>query len=275
MRNCIPEETLQAWFDGELADNEAAIVATHLTECLNCAEGARTVEAENLIVSKGLAFEFDGTIPTERLRERVVTAVAGLQHAGISTGRLSLSQRARELFSSFRPLAYASIVIAVLLGGFVVFTSWKKEQPTRTTPPEVVRSNSVKVPSSNATASNEKPPTHKPSASPEKRNDRRSIAIKRSRPDEPDAFSLAWQQRLYDYAISRLDEAIRVQPAMRPSVQVEYAYNMAVIDNAIATGRLVARRNPGDPHATQFLLDAYQSKVDLMNQIANPRVRDE
>ena len=45
MRNCIPEETLQAWFDGELADNEAATVAAHLIECLNCAEGARTVEA--------------------------------------------------------------------------------------------------------------------------------------------------------------------------------------------------------------------------------------
>ena len=59
MRNCIPEETLQAWFDGELADNEAATVAAHLIECLNCAEEARTVEAENLIVSKGLAFEFE------------------------------------------------------------------------------------------------------------------------------------------------------------------------------------------------------------------------
>ena len=275
MRNCIPEETLQAWFDGELADNEAATVAAHLIECLNCAEEARTVEAENLIVSKGLAFEFEATIPTERLRERVATVVAGFQHAGISAGQLSLSQRARELFSSFRPLAYASIVIAVLLGAFVTFISWKKEQTT-TAPPEVVRNEPVNVPSSNATASNETPTTPNASAvSPTKRKGRRSIAIKRSRTDEPDAFSLAWQQRQYDYAISRLDEAIRVQPAMRPSVQVEYAYNMAVIDNAIATGRTVARRNPRDPYATQFLLDAYQSKVDLMNQIANPRVRDE
>lgn len=272
MRNCIPEETLQAWFDGELPDNEAATVAAHLIECLKCAEGARTVEAENLIVSKGLATEFEATIPTDRLRERVATAVAGFQNAGISTARLPLSQRARELFSSLRPLAYASIVIAVLLGGFVTFISLKKEQ----NPPEVVRREPVKVPSSNATASNETPPTDNASAaSTAKRKGRRSIAIKRSRTDEPDAFSLAWQQRQYDYAISRLDEAIKVQPAMRPSVQVEYAYNMAVIDNAIATGRTVARRNPRDPHATQFLLDAYQSKVDLMNQIANPRVREE
>ena len=274
MRNCIPEETLQAWFDGELADNEAATVAAHLIECVNCAEAARTVEAENLIVSNGLAFEFEEAIPTERLRERVTTAVADLQYASLSRTRPTLSQRVSELFSSFRPLAYASIVVAVLVGGFVTFISLKKG-PTPITPPEVVRSEPVKVPSSNDTASNEKPPTHKPSASPEKRKARRSIAIKRSRTDEPDAFSLAWQQRQYDYAISRLDEAIKVQPAMRPSVQVEYTYNMAVLDNAIAAGRTVARRNPRDPHATQFLLDAYQSKVDLMNQIANPRVRED
>ncbi|MCA1607689.1 MAG: zf-HC2 domain-containing protein [Acidobacteria bacterium] len=274
MRNCIPEETLQAWFDGELADNEAATVAAHLIECANCAEGARTVEAENLIVSKGLAIEFEATIPTERLRQRVVTAVAGLQYASMSRARPTLSQRARELFSSFRPLAYASIVAAVLLGGFVAFLSLKKER-TLTAPPEVVRRDSGNVPSTKATASNEKPPSLNASPLPAKRNVRRSTAIKRSQNYEPDAFSLAWQQRQYDYAIARLNDAIKVQPAMRPSVHVEYAYNMAVIDNAIATGRAVARRNPGDPHATQFLLDAYQSKVDLMNQVANARVREE
>jgi negative regulator of sigma E activity len=274
MRNCIPEETLQAWIDGELADNEAAIVAAHLIDCFNCAEGARTVEAENLIVSKGLAIEFGATIPTERLRERVATAIAGFQHAGISTGRLPLSRRARELFSSFRPLAYASVVAAVLLGGFVAFRSLKNEQ-TLSPPPVAVRSDSGNVPSATTTASNEKPPRPDASALPTRRKVRRSMAIKRSRNDEPDAFSLAWQQRQYDYAIARLNDAIKVQPAMRPSVQVEYAYNMAVLDNAIATGRAVARRNPRDPHATQFLLDAYQSKVDLMNQVANARVRDE
>ena len=274
MRNCIPEEALQAWFDGELADDKAATVAAHLIECLNCAEAARTVETENLIVSQALASEFEATIPTERLRERVATAVAGLQDASMSRARPTLSERTRELFSSFRPLAYASVVAVVLLGGFVGFRALKKEQ-TLSPPPVAVRSDPGNVPSEIATASNENPSKPDVSALPTKRKVRRSIAIKPRRTYEPDAFSLAWQQRQYDYAISKLDEAIKVQPAMRPSVQVEYAYNMAVLDNAIATGRTVARRNPKDPHATQFLLDAYQSKVDLMNQIANARVREE
>ncbi|HKO62824.1 MAG TPA: zf-HC2 domain-containing protein [Pyrinomonadaceae bacterium] len=271
MRTCIPEETLQAWFDGELADNEAATLTAHLTECVNCADSARTLEAENLIVSKALAVEFDQTIPTERLRERVATAVAGFQHASVSPARPTVSQRARELFSSFRPLAYASIVTAVLLGGLLVFLSLKNER-TLTTP--VVRNDSRNTPLAIGTPV-ENPPKPDVSVSPAKRQARRSMPIKRTRRYEPDAFSLTWQQRQYDYAIARLNDAIKVQPTMRPSVQVEYAYNMAVIDNAIATGRDVARRNPRDPQATQFLLDAYQSKVDLMNQVANARFRDE
>jgi len=85
-------------------------------------------------------------------------------------------------------------------------------------------------------------------------------------------MSLSWQERQYDYAITRLNEAIKVQPPMRPSLQVEYEFNMALIDNAIATSRDAARKNPRDPQAAQFMLAAYQGKVDLMNQVANARV---
>lgn len=272
MRNCIPEETLQASFDGELAGNEAATVAAHLIECLNCAERARTVEAENLIVLKGLAMEFDSPIPTERLRERVTSAVGGFRHASVSLTQPSLAQRARELFSSFRPLAYASIVIAVLFAGFVAFLSLKKER-TLPAPAVAVQPDSGKKPLAVATATNENQPTTPVSVLPAKRKARSSIVTKRNQNHEPEAFSLA--ERQYEYGIARLNDAIKVQPAMRPSVQVEYAYNLAVLDNAIATGRAVARRNPKDPQANQFLLDAYQSKVDLMNQVANARASEE
>jgi hypothetical protein len=84
-------------------------------------------------------------------------------------------------------------------------------------------------------------------------------------------MTLLWQERQYNYAIARLNEAINIQPPMRPSVQVEYEYNMAVFDSAIASGRDAARKHPEDPQATQFMLAAFQSKIDLMTQIANAR----
>ena len=85
-------------------------------------------------------------------------------------------------------------------------------------------------------------------------------------------MSLAWQERQYQNAIAKLNEAIKAQAPLRPSLQVEYEYNLALVDNAIANTRDVARKNPKDPQATQFMLAAYQSKVDLMNQIAEARV---
>jgi hypothetical protein len=88
---------------------------------------------------------------------------------------------------------------------------------------------------------------------------------------EEQATSLAWQERQYERAIAKLNEAMSAQAPLRPSLRVEYEYNLAVIDNAITTTRDVARKNPNDPQATQFMLAAYQSKTDLMNQIADAR----
>jgi hypothetical protein len=84
-------------------------------------------------------------------------------------------------------------------------------------------------------------------------------------------MSLTWQQRQYDYAIAKLSDALKYQPPMRPALQVEYEYNMAVADSTIAATREAARKNPKDPLANQFMLTAYQSKVDLLNEIAAAR----
>ena len=101
---------------------------------------------------------------------------------------------------------------------------------------------------------------------------RETIPIRKNRPVEEQATSLAWQERQYERAIAKLNEAIKAQAPLRPSLRVEYEYNLAVIDNAITTTRDVARKNPNDPQATQFMLAAYQSKIDLMNQVADARL---
>jgi len=272
MRNCVSEGTLQAWFDGELTADAAANVAAHLKECDRCDEAARTVEAESRLVSESLAAEFAAAIPTERLRQRIDTAVAALGRPAMPKRPQSPWSGVREFFSSFRPLAYASVAAMILLAGFVVFLYLQKEKPTISTP----RSNSPDVV---AAVPRESPgaPTKSedgPLPAPAKKL-RRFTVTKPGAGYEPDAMSLSWQERQYNYAITKLNEAIKIQPPLRPSLRVDYEYNMAVADNAIAAGRLAARNNPNDPQATAFMLAAYQSKIDLMNQIANAREPDE
>ena len=269
MRNCVDEGALQTWFDGELTANEAANITAHLHECARCAESARTLETENLLLSEGLSAEFAGTIPSERLRQRVDAAISGLPVASVPGARESWLDAVRNLFPSFRVLAYASMAAAILLAGFLAMVYLRSNQATlpvtvENHPPQVV------VPT---------PPT--PEASPQQVvppqvvNSPKALPPRRTRPlrnrGEMET-TLASVERQYERAIVKLNEAIQTQAPMRPSLRVEYEYNMALIDSAIATTRDVARKNPGDPQATQFVLAAYQSKIDLMNQIAEARI---
>jgi negative regulator of sigma E activity len=270
MNNCIEEGTLQAWLDGELAADKAASVATHLTVCPECAAAARTVEAESLFLAEALAPEFAATVPSERLRQRVDAAVATLhdrQAPRVSTSRWNAFT---ELFS-FRSLAYASAAAAIVLAAIVGVVYFKHQQPTpianankspvnapqpQQSPTEIAHRDDLVIPA--------------PSTSPVKIA-YKSKAVRRPRTAEPDARSIEWQERQYENAIAKLGDALKTQPPMRPALQVEYEYNMAVIDSAIATSRDAAKKKPKDPLANQFMLAAYQSKVDFMNQIADAR----
>jgi hypothetical protein len=80
-------------------------------------------------------------------------------------------------------------------------------------------------------------------------------------------------ERSYLQQIARLDSSIKQNKnSMRPSLQVEYERNLAVVDRAIAATRNAAKSNPNDPDAADFMFAAYQSKVDLLNTIADARL---
>jgi hypothetical protein len=263
MRNCIDEGTLQAWFDSELDANAAANVTAHLHECVQCAQAAETVEGEALILSQALSAEFSGVIPSQRLRNLIDSGVAGLPR---SNPKSSLARHARGLFPSFRVLAYASAVAAVLIAGFFLIGYLKKENPppsvTMASPP-FVQPLAPKVALPSPAVNPEIVASKQPKSSLRPRRIGQKLAA-----PEADPMSLQWQEGQYEYAIVKINEAIRSQAPLRPSLQVQYEYDLAVIDNAIATTRDVARKHPNDPQAAQSMLAAYQSKIDLMNQVA-------
>ena len=274
MNSCIDEGTLQAWLDGELAANEAANVATHLKTCAHCAAAVSTGEAESLILSEALAAEFAATVPTERLRQRVDAAVAGLHQPRVPAASPSRWSAFAEFFGSWRPLAYASVAAMIALAAIVGFIYLKKDKNTsiaNNNKPAVMTPAPKESPEQVAQQPPGGLPNPAPSTSPERTVAYKPKPRRPTKTAEPDATSLAWQQRQYENAIAKLNEALKTQPAMRPALQVEYEYNIAVIDSAIATTRDAARKNPKDPLANQFMLAAYQSKVDFMNQIADAR----
>jgi anti-sigma factor RsiW len=283
MKECLDERTLQGYFDSELSSGEAERAAAHLAACTNCAAAALELQSEMSLLAMALQPEFEVSVPTERLRGRLEGAIAELQAS--KTGRAyrgRSSPRAwfgwlDDLFAgspqrAFSYAAVAAVVIAAVVLGVIYL---KRQEPQRI---DVVRNDgptqtpdprsSPKVPDSPVPGpAVVKSPDVAIAQAPRKSPSRRLV-----RETETTAKLLPGEQG-YFKTIAALDATIKsnAQP-MRAGLQVEFQHNLAVVDQAIAQTRAAVQKNPKDPDAAQFLSSAYQSKVDLMNQVAEARI---
>src|ERR1041385_129871 len=131
----LDEGKLQSYFDGELSIDMMESVTSHLASCVTCAAAAREMEEETAFVMSALSAEFEASVPTERLRERINEAVLGdriaiaqsTQKAGFFSGLLN--------FGTQRTLGYASLAIILAFAAIAVVVKM------RTTPPTVNKTN--------------------------------------------------------------------------------------------------------------------------------------
>jgi anti-sigma factor ChrR (cupin superfamily) len=279
MKKCLDEGTLQSYFDGELSNAAAEQVAAHLAECRSCAEAAREVQSEMLLLSVALQPEFEVRVPTERLRGRIDDAIAELQL--INSGRAHpVAQAPRswvgwlnDLFgSSQRAFSYA-VVAAVVVASVVLGVIYLKRGEV--TPRTEVVKNGGPVPTASPKSSPEVSPVPLPVNSSDVafRPAPRKFQPRRSTPQAESTAKLLPGEQGYIRTIAALDATIKSNTRpMRPGLQVEYQHNLAVVDNAISATRAAAQKHPRDPDAAQFLNSAYQSKVDLMTQVADARL---
>jgi hypothetical protein len=78
-------------------------------------------------------------------------------------------------------------------------------------------------------------------------------------------------EKTYLSSIASLTSAIEAEgaAAMTPTLRAEYERNLAVVNQAIVSSRVAARRNPQDTDAKEFLRAAYQNKVELLSAVAD------
>ena len=292
MTRCLDEAKLQSYFDGELSLDMMESVTSHLASCTTCAAAARELEEESAFVMSALAAEFETSVPTERLRERIDAAVLGerLTVAGATQKSSGLAAFFSGLlnFGTQRSLGYASLAVVVAFAAIfaVVKLQTAPVENTATNQvavapkvPTVIDNNSGAAPNTPAQA------VALPKAGSEGVRGKsgsegakgRYQQVKYTPPAAPkpaaDPVKLLPGERSYLQTIAKLDSTIKSnQKDMRPSLQVEYQRNLAVVDRAIAATRSAAKSNPNDPDAADFMFAAYQSKVDLLNTIADARL---
>ena len=292
MTRCLDEATLQSYFDGELSAQLMERASTHLASCVTCAATARELAEETALLTSALAAEFEVNVPTQALRERIDTAVLGQRVAKAERVEKAgfLGSLANVFsFNSQRNLGFASLAVVLAFGAiFAIVNLRKSEVPSQTTDSTEVLasapSNTDKaVPSNPDNSVKEVASNGTPAVVSDQRSARR-VAISTSNtsrrstapkvaPVVSNHVQLLPGERSYLQAIARLDSTINQnKKAMRPSLQVEYERNLAVVDRAIAATRNAAKSNPNDPDAADFMFAAYQSKVDLLNTIADARM---
>lgn len=293
MRECLDEGILQSYFDGELSSEHMEGVTSHLVSCMSCAAASRGLEEEFLLLSSALRPEFDVTVPTERLRHRIDVAVAGLQldnqnavrNPVVMPGRgwvRSLS--ALFVFTPQRTFGYAALAVMLAFGTILgVLQLRQSPSPTIDQQDNVAQVKSPQAPIIETLNTDSKPvsPVTSGTATPSPVIARDRIL--RTRPVTPRAtvsdqavaeVKLLPGERSYLKTIAALDSTIKSKSnrPMRPSLRAEYERNLAVVDRALAATRNAAKKNPNDPDAAEFMFNAYQSKVDLLNTVADARL---
>ena len=283
MRQCLDEGMLQSYFDGELPTSLMESATSHLASCASCAAAARELEEETALLGEAFALEFSESVPTERLRRRVDAAVAGLQvvrplvnqPSAVSGFFTSLSSLFS--FAPQRAFGYAALMVVLAFG--VIFGLVKLKNSPPSGPPVASApkqdKNAVAVVETTEIANPEAAPSESPlttsgtSGAPNRVSHKRILA--RASVPKPAPVKLFPGERAYLQTIAELDSTIQ-EKNMRPALQAEYQRNLAVVDRAIAATRTAAKKNPSDPDATDFMFAAYQSKVDLLNTIADARI---
>ena len=286
MTRCLDEVKLQSYYDGELPLEQLESVTSHLASCVTCAAAARELEEESALVMNALAAEFETSVPTERLRQRIDEAVLG-DRLAIARSSAKTSRFFSGLFNfgSQRALGYASLAVVLAFGAIFAVVKMKSTPETNnnvakvTTPtfdsPKAVDNTPAPV-AANGPQDIQQPAIKvvtrpvRPASNPSFRT------VKYTTPSEEvnaHPVKLLPGERSYLQTIAKLDSTIKSnKKSMRPALQVEYERNLAVVDRAIAATRSAAKSNPNDPDAADFMFSAYQSKVDLLNTIADARV---
>ncbi|HEX5966423.1 MAG TPA: hypothetical protein VFY51_10855 [Pyrinomonadaceae bacterium] len=288
MTRCLDEATLQSYFDGELSAQLMERASSHLASCVTCAAAARELAEETALMTSALAVEFDESVPTQALRERIDAAVLGERVANVgSVEKFGLFASLANVFSfsSQRNLGYASLVVVLAFGAILAVVKFRQSQvqPSTTNTQASVTTPDSNVPKTPEVGSNRNEqvasneggsvvPDLRPFVKPT--GPRRTSAPKTEAGEAvSNHVKLLPGERSYLQAIARLDSTIKSNKnSMRPSLQVEYERNLAVVDRAIAATRNAAKSNPSDPDAADFMFAAYQSKVDLLNTIADARL---
>lgn len=289
--NCLDIGTIQAFLDGETRPEQAVKISEHVSDCDTCTLLLAQAEEESSMVFSVLDRELNSLVPTQRLWTRINAEISEEKSRTSVWGRLA----------TFVTVSLASPSFASAAGILIVFgmvaAVWVMNSGDGVTTGEVAVVNSPVASGSKDSA----PPAPvvqdqnnatvaKIEATPVKRESVRVTNLSDSEvnrmirasyvvngPRKVSAVPASAQylpgEESYVKTINELQETVTAQnAAARPSGEVSFQRDLAVVDDSISKMRRVVKKNPRNLAARQVLYSSYQDKIELLKSSAQ---RDE
>ena len=283
--DCLDIGTIQAFLDGELTPEWSTNVSDHIAGCDACAAMLGEAEEESAFVFPVLERELSTLVPTQRLWARINDFIIVEKQNTPFWKKIWAG-----LVATLRnpSLAVAATVLIV----FGVFTAIYKFPSNTTVVDEPLsasnrpQTQSSVVPSSITVSGTGQQDLPKPVAVARIRNPEteKSAVIQADyrrpnsnnamrTPKGPDAVNQDGYipgEESYVKTIETLSDSVAGQKdsVLKPSQQVAYERDLAVVDDSIKRMRKAVRNNPKNDSAKQVLYSSYQNKIDLLNSVA-------
>ena len=287
-RDCLDIGTIQAFLDGELEPAVSASVSSHIAACDACAMALADAEEESAFVFAALDREMNTLVPTQRLWTRINESIEEEKH------HASFWNKALSFFGPlFTSPSFAMAAAAVLVFGLGAVVLIDRNGDPGSQPQQTTVSNNTAQPSQPPSTIQEFVPSESQpievASSVAKRPSKATYADVREsrnpsktgktdhvdepvRPKQPEAVNAAYLpgEESYVKTIADLSKSVNTakDDVMRPSEQVAYARDMALVDDSIKKMRAAVRKNPKNEPAKQVLYASYQNQIDLLNSVA-------
>ncbi len=276
-KNCLDIGIIQAFLDGEMAQDQTASVSGHIATCDSCALMLADAEDESAIVFSALEREFNTLVPTQRLWHKINDSIA------VERDRRPFWEKAWAFLSvgllTPSMAAAASLIFVIGLAAVVWINQGRKPDivayiPTVSTPVGPLSIDPIVTPPDAKVASTITPVSR--SVGQAEKIDYRPNVRRNERPDvkptvtPSNTNSYMPGEESYVKTIASLSRSIggSKDSVMRPSERISFERDLAVVDDAIVKMRTEVKRNPKNVSARQVLYSSYQNKIDLLNSVS-------
>ncbi len=279
---------LDAYLEHDLEPKARADVREHLAECAACRAERDLIEGEELA--------YHGFAQTTEVRPELWEGVAREIAKIDRKPSLGWLDGIRNWFATFvftprlTPVHALALVVLAVATTIFVMRSGRPESPVVVNPPMPAPApSSVPAPKEERVS----PPIvteansggiggSKPiipvggnllSAKSKKPNPSAPVDRKGPKPEIPTEQLIQQTEANYIALIDRLKRPAEARKSqLDVNSQMKISGTLADIDAAIAETRKAVRKNPKDPVATQYMMEAYEKKVDVLRELAgNPK----